>query len=352
MRKILLIEDDEDFRNDLAELLQLSNYFVFTASDGRRGVEKAIKEKPDLIICDISMPQMDGFSVLHILSRHPETMSVPFIFMTGKNELSDIRKGMGMGADDYLVKPIDEIDLLNSVEMRLSKTTVAKGRLTDLQQNMLSFIKELQQKGKPDIRAVDTAVQSYRKKDLLYAYGQKGTVVYFVISGKVKEFMTNEEGKELITNIFAKGDFIGYNTILEDTGYYETAQVIEDAELLLIPKKDFIQLINNNIQVANEFIGMLSQNLLRKDQKLVQLAYSSLRKKVATGIIEVMDKFQDQRNGRPAIEVSRQDLANMAGVAQESLSRTLREFKDEHLIEPEEGNIVILDEKRLRNLLF
>ena len=352
MRKILLIDDNQDFREDVAEILQLSNYITLTAPDGKTGVEKALKEKPDLIICDVSMPHMDGFSVLHILSRHPETVAIPFIFMTGKNELSDIRKGMGMGADDYLVKPFDETDLLNSIEMRLSKTHALKGKLTEIQQNIITFIKEIRLNGTANLSIIDTSVQKYKKKHLLYSEGQKASVVYFMVSGKVKEYMINEEGKELITNMYGKGDFIGYTTILENTLYNETAQIIEEAELLLIPKKDFLQLINNNLQVANEFIGMLSHNVLAKDQKLLQLAYSSLRKKVATGIIEVIDKFKDKRNGKPVIEISREDLANVVGAAQESLSRTLKEFKNEQLIDMFEGNIVVLNDTKLRHLTF
>ncbi|MEJ6980350.1 response regulator [Pedobacter sp. P351] len=352
MRKILLIDDDEDFREGVAEILQLSNYVTLTAPDGKTGVEKALKEKPDLIICDVSMPHMDGFSVLHILSRHPETVAIPFIFMTGKNELTDIRKGMGMGADDYLVKPFDETDLLNSIEMRLSKTNALKGKLTDIQQNIVTFIKEIRLNGTANLAVIDSSVHKYKKKHILYSEGQKASAVFFMVSGKVKEYMINEDGKELITNMYGKGDFIGYTTVLENSLYNEAAQIIEDAELLLIPKKDFLQLLNNNLQVANEFINMLSHNVVIKDQKLLQLAYSSLRKKVATGIIEVIDKFKDKRDGKPVIEISREDLANVIGAAQESLSRTLKEFKNENLIDMLEGNIVVLNDTKLRQLGF
>lgn len=353
MRKILLIDDNQAFREDVAEILQMSNYFTITAEDGKTGVEKALKEKPDLIICDVSMPHMDGFSVLHILSRHPETVSIPFIFMTGKNELADIRKGMGLGADDYLVKPFEETDLLNSIEMRLNKHNAHKGKITDVQQNVISFIKEIRDTGQSSNQLpVSSFIQKYKKKHFLYTEGQSPSVVYFVVSGKVKEFMINEEGKELITNMHAKGDFLGYTTLLENICYSETAQVIEEAELLLIPKKDFLQLINNNLQIANEFIGMLSHNALLKDQKLLQLAYSSLRKKVAVGIIEVIDKFQDKRDGKPIIEISREDLANVVGAAQESLSRTLKEFKNEQLIDMFEGNIIVTNDRKLRHLAY
>src|SRR5678816_3414958 len=99
MKKILLIEDNDDIRNNTAEILELSNYKVIVAENGKIGVEKALEHLPDLIICDIMMPVLDGYGVLHAINRNPELESVPFIFLTAKSERSDFRKGMEMGAD-------------------------------------------------------------------------------------------------------------------------------------------------------------------------------------------------------------------------------------------------------------
>src|SRR5690606_37344723 len=85
------------------------------------GVELALAHLPDLIICDIMMPVMDGYGVLHILNNNPETSGIPFIFLTAKSEKTDFRRGMEMGADDYLTKPFDGIELLNAVQARLKK---------------------------------------------------------------------------------------------------------------------------------------------------------------------------------------------------------------------------------------
>ena len=116
MKKILLIEDNLDVRENTEEILSLANYKVFTAANGKIGVELAHTEKPDLIICDIMMPELDGYGVLHILSKNEDTARIPFIFLTAKTEKSDIRKGMNLGADDYLTKPFDDTDLLNAIE--------------------------------------------------------------------------------------------------------------------------------------------------------------------------------------------------------------------------------------------
>src|SRR6185369_16481386 len=102
MKKILLIEDNKDMRENTREILELANYQVHAAKNGKEGVEAAQKEKPDLIICDIMMPVLDGYGVLHMLAKKDETAGIPFIFLTAKAERSELRKGMEMGADDYV----------------------------------------------------------------------------------------------------------------------------------------------------------------------------------------------------------------------------------------------------------
>ena len=119
MKKILLIEDNEDIRSNTAEILELSNYEVIVAENGKIGVAKALENKPDLIICDIMMPELDGYGVLHAVQRNESIRQTPFIFLTAKTERSDYRKGMELGADDYLTKPFDGTELLNAVNSRL-----------------------------------------------------------------------------------------------------------------------------------------------------------------------------------------------------------------------------------------
>lgn len=116
MKRILLVEDNETVRENTAEILELANYEVLTAENGRSGVEKAQKNEIDLIICDIMMPELDGYGVLHILNKNPATASIPFIFLTAKTERADYRRGMNLGADDYLTKPFDDLELLDAVE--------------------------------------------------------------------------------------------------------------------------------------------------------------------------------------------------------------------------------------------
>src|SRR5688572_19717046 len=118
---ILIIEDNDDIRESTAEILELADYTVLQANNGRVGVDMAIKHLPDVILCDVMMPELDGFGVLHLLGKNKDAAAIPFIFLTAKTERSDMRKGMEMGADDYLTKPFDEVELFNAIDSRLKK---------------------------------------------------------------------------------------------------------------------------------------------------------------------------------------------------------------------------------------
>src|ERR1041384_7766806 len=124
MKSILVIEDNKDIRENTAEILDLAGYKTFTAENGKKGVDIAINEKPDVIVCDIMMPELDGYGVLHLLRKNDATRNIPFIFLTAQTERSDFRKVMEMGADDYITKPFDDIELLNAVEVRLKKAEI------------------------------------------------------------------------------------------------------------------------------------------------------------------------------------------------------------------------------------
>ena len=130
MRSILLIEDNDELRDNTAEILELANYKVTAAANGKLGIQAALQQKPDLIICDVMMPELDGYGVLHLVNKNTELSGVPFIFLTAKSERSDFRKGMEMGADDYITKPFTDIELLNAIESRLKKNDLVKNSYT------------------------------------------------------------------------------------------------------------------------------------------------------------------------------------------------------------------------------
>lgn len=352
MKKILVIEDNPDVRENIVEILELSDFEVVQAPDGKIGVELAISEIPDLIICDIMMPVLDGYGVLHLLSKHKETYGIPFIFLTAKSEKADFRKGMELGADDYLTKPFDGIELLNAVEIRLKKTDNLKKNAGETNEKVKAFLDETRLSQSPQLVSDEREVYDFRKKQMIYSEGQRPKAVYYVMSGKIKIFKSSKEGKELITGICSNGDFFGYTYVLENSNYLENSQVLEDAQLMLIPRDEFISLTTNDTLIARQFIKIITKNILEKEESLVNLAYNSLRRKVAYGLVQVLDKYRKEGNSNEILELSRENLAQVTGVATESLIRTLADFKSEKLISLEPGKIVILNEKKLRDLPY
>ena len=119
MKKILVIEDEPEMRRNLLTILKFEKFEPLGAENGRIGLDLARTEKPDLILCDVMMPELDGYGVLQGLRENPETVALPFIFLTAKGEKVDQRCGMSLGADDYLTKPVPRADLLNAISARL-----------------------------------------------------------------------------------------------------------------------------------------------------------------------------------------------------------------------------------------
>ncbi len=347
MKKILLIEDNNEMRENTAEILELANYSVITAVNGRSGVEKAAKELPDLIICDIMMPDLDGYGVLYLLSKNLDTAGIPFIFLTAKSEKADMRKGMSMGADDYLTKPFEEMELLNAIEARLKKNEVFRKEFSKNLEGLNDFLE--QAKGMEELHKLseDRKVHHFKKKEMIYMEGDEPNGIIFINKGKVKTYKTNESGKEFITSLHLAGDFIGYIDLIENSEYRESAEAMEDVEISVIPKQDFFALLYSNRDVAAKFIKMLSNNLQETEEKLINLAYNSVRKRVADALLSLHNRYKIEMEPETKFSVSREDLASMVGTATESVIRTLSDFKEEKLIDIREKNIHILDTDKL-----
>ena len=347
MKKILLIEDNKDIRENTAEILTLANYSVLTAENGKIGVELALKEKPDLIICDIMMPVLDGYGVLHLLSKNDNTANIPFVFLTAKAERSDFRKGMEMGADDYLTKPFDDMELLNIVDVRLRKSESLKKEFSKNVSGIDDFIQSA--KGFESLKELSekNEVRSYKKKSEIFREGAYPKGIYFKSTGKVKIFKSNDNGKELITSFYKEGEFFGFLDLLKDEQYSSSASALEDSEIYVIPKEDFFSLLYNNSQVARKFIEMLSDNLQETEQQLIKIAYDSVRKRVAEALVKLSDKYKNDSESQFSMYVSREDLANVVGTATETVIRTLSDFKESRYIDIAGGTITILDYDKL-----
>jgi DNA-binding response OmpR family regulator len=358
MRRLLVIDDHDDIRENIAEILTLAGYEVFTAPNGKRGVEIALKEKPELIICDIMMPELDGYGVLHLLRKNEATLETPFIFLTAKTERADFRKGMEMGADDYITKPFDDIELLNAIEIRLKKNDILQAKYSGDEKGGSEMISELNRSGVLRLDPAAAETQELAKKMILYQEGKRPKYLYLLKSGKIKAFRINEDGKEYITNLYVPGDYIGYLALLENKSYEDSAIVLEDAEVVLFPKEEFADALYRDLTVAGKFIRLIALNVQEKEERLLSLAYGSLRKRVAKGLLDIHAKFAASQadtkssNTRVPLAISREDIAQYIGTATESLIRTLSDFKAEKLIDIQDGKVHISDVQKLQNLLY
>ncbi len=345
MKKILVIEDNAEVRENLEEILELSGYKVISAEDGTVGVEMALKELPDLVLCDVMMPKLDGFGVLNILSKKSITADIPFIFLTAKAEKSDFRRGMNLGADDYITKPFYKDELLAVIETRLRKSEQIRRKFERNENGLSAFINEA--RGFEELKklSLERRVRHYKKREIIFEEGDYPRYLYFIQAGKVKIFKTNEDGKEYIVEILKEGDFAGYTDLIRDQKYAESASALDDTDVSLIPREDFISLLHANRDVASQLIKMLANNVTEKEEQLLNLAYHSVRKRVANAIL-----LLDAKGGDAQINILRDDLARIVGTAKESVIRMLTEFREDGYIEINDGAIIIKNRQKLENL--
>ncbi len=345
-KKLLIIEDNDEMRDNIVELLQLSNYDVRDANNGKDGVKLALQYLPDLIICDIMMPGMDGYEVLYLLAQNPTTSATPFIFLTAKAEKSDFRKGMNLGADDYLTKPFEEMDLLSAIEKRLKRYDQLRG---EKQKGIDSFINEAASAHK-DLHHLkeNRKIRSYDKKEVIYKEGDFPHYLFAIKSGKVKTYKINTDGKQFIHQVLSEGDFMGQHALIQDINHTEFAEALEPVELVLIPRQDFQTLVFQNREIASQFIKMLSKDLVELEKELLGMAYDTLRKRTADNLI----RLYELNGENAAISVSRNDLANMVGTATESVIRILSEFKKDGLISIDGTDVTLLKPEKVKAVRY
>lgn len=350
MKTILLIEDDTDMRENTAEILELANYTVLRAENGKRGVELARRTPPDLVLCDIMMPELDGYGVLHLLGRDPATAEVPFIFLSAKAERSDVRKGMELGADDYLTKPFEESELLNAIEGRLKRSELFRKGFDHSAEGLDKFIESARGLGALQEIAAERKTRSVPRKEMIFHEGDELRSVFFLSKGKVRTFKMNNDGKEFVTGLHSQGAFLGYMSVLEGGRVTESAETLEDCELAIIPREELLSLLYKDRDVSMRFIKMLTREVKENEKHLLQLAYASVRQRVALALLRLRDTYGSKNDQGLGVRISREDLATIVGTATESLIRTLSDLKEDGVIEVQGREIRVVDAAGLEKL--
>jgi len=282
---------------------------------------------------------------LEELSKNPVTANIPFIFLSAKTEQKDIRKGMNLGADDYLTKPFEEEDLLSAIESRLAKVAILSSQnvVEDFKSN--SSLSNLD-----DLRALisNHELLNFKAGDLIYEAGRQSNSFFLIKRGVVKSHRVDSQGKELITELYREDDFFGNTSFKAVSAHQEFATAIEDTQLYVVSKEQLHKILANNGRVTLELVEILSHSLSGIKEQLMDMAYGSVRKKTANTILLFAEKIR--KFPLKSIRISRADLAGVAGMAPESLIRTLSDFKKEGLIEIEGRNIKLLNAEALKNI--
>ena len=350
MKTILLIEDNALIRENTGEILALAGYAVRMAENGKIGIEQALANKPDLVVCDIIMPVLDGYGVLQAFNLNPLLAGIPFIFLTAKTEQSDLRRGMALGADDFLTKPYENSTLLSAVAGRLNRFQHLQPESERPVDNQHNFVAGVSRVG--PLTGLDTSLKPYPvpRKHRIYAEGDEATLLYFVQAGRVKTCRNTATGKEFITAFYQRGEFFGCQAILQGTVHRDSAVATEDSILLHTTADYFRQLMLYNSEVNQQFVRMLANRVGEHEESLLGLSYHSLRQRVASALLRFNEQRRTNTPSNPLIVLAREDLAAIIGTAPESLSRILSEFQQKGIIELTRKSIELLQPERLRLL--
>lgn len=346
-KKILLIEDDNVVRENTTEILELANYAVKSAENGKIGVAMANSFLPDLIVCDILMPELDGYGVLQIISKSPKLEHIPFIFLTAKTDHEDIRKGMELGADDYVNKPFEESELLRAIDSRLKRVEAFEQKKHIIPDSPISQHKNLLSIKNFEQFLDQKKCYYYKKGATIYCQGNQSSHIFLIKKGYVKTYKTNTSGKEFITGFYKNRQYFGYASFARNMPHVENSKALVNTQLYKISKDEITAIINNNHHVIFNFINLLAGNLNDAKEQLLLMAYGSVRKRSARTLLNLLENQSNSFGNK--IEIKRSDLANTIGIAKETLIRTLRDFKRENLIEITPKEILILDKESLFN---
>lgn len=347
-KKVLLIEDDKIVRENTSEILELANYIVETAENGKIGIELAKTFLPDIIICDILMPVLDGYGVLQIASKTKELEQVPFIFLTAKTHHDDLRKGMELGADDYIYKPFEESELLRAIDSRLKRVEAFDQKksqnliVNTISNSDINRIKDL------DKFLSKKEVFNYQKGETIYCQDTRSSHIFLVKSGLVKTYLSNDLGKEFNTGYYSNNQYFGFTSFVKNIPHFENSKAVTATELYKIGRDEITSIINNNNHIIYSFIDLMSSNLIELKDLLLLMAYGSVRKKTAIVLLKLLKKYPTKKDNE--IYISRINLANSIGIAKETLTRTLRDFKDEKLIEVSPKGIKVLNRRKLQKI--
>ncbi|MDB5014075.1 MAG: Transcriptional regulator [Daejeonella sp.] len=329
---ILIIEDNDTIRLNTATFLEKANYKVLQAANGKTGLKMAQKF-PDLIICDIMMPKMNGYSLLYMLNKNPAIANIPFLFLTSKYE-SDKTKS-------------SNTDILLSInyllENRVKDLTIKSKCLKSIEKLLNEIDNNNGVKASSSFKLI-----SYKKKEIIYYEGTQSGGIYLILKGHIKTLNLSTDGKEIFTGIYGREEFLGTRAVLTNESFFETAETMDETTVCFIPSEKINQLINFSKNSREKLIKLLSQNIPGEEDKLTLLTKNAVRTRMAGVLLRLATPTQETNFG---VKISDQHLASLMGIPVETVNLTLKDFKSEGIIkENSDDNFLLLDSIRLLRL--
>ncbi len=349
-KTILLIDDDDSMLQLTTELLEHEGYTVMAASSGKSALELTEGTAPDLVLCDVTMPDLDGYGVLQALAKTPHLAEIPFIFVSARAERADVRKGMEHGADDYLTKPFQAQELLDAVEIRLKRSELFRRVFTPDAEGLDQFLDLARGLEVLKDLSKDRKARLFKDQQIIFREGDALDHVVYIVSGKVRTYNVNKDDKEFTTGLHGKGDIIGFFGLLETGRSTESAEALEAAKVIMIPKDELLALLQRDHDVSVCFIKLLSRDVEDLKGRMLQLAYASIRQRVAQSLLHIHERYAEDNDSRLGVRITREDLASVVGTATESLIRSLSDLKHDELISIEGREIRILNRDGLEKV--
>lgn len=350
MYTILIVENRPEKRTALKEILELAHYQTAVAQNGQEALQQVEKERPDLILCKAELPRLNGYEMLHLLSKDTELTTIGFIFTCAKASPQDIRRGMNMGADDFLKEPYSKIDLLGAIEARLNRIKKLCNTHIKPTGDLLGFMDEVTKiKGLEDL-SIGHQRRVFKKREVIFHEGDPAHHLSYVLKGRVKLIKTDHYGKELINEIIDQSQFFGYLALMKGEEFHQTAICLEPSEIVKIPKTDFWALLHRNRQVSERFIAMLANDTVEQKDRLLRMAFGTVKERLAAVLLNLHEKYNPQESDMVKLKITRESLAGMVGTTTESLIRTLSELKEAGYIEVSGREICLLRKLELRQM--
>ena len=346
MPKIVVIEDQEEVRENLMETLELADYEVFGACDGHEGVRAVKEHLPQLVLCDVMMPRLDGFGVLELLRKDATTAAIPLVFLTARAERDDLRRGMNLGAADYVTKPFFQDELLRVVELRLADAAASSPRQQAARNGG----------GLVDESAATAALLALRERGRRRGYHERAPIcfagdtahsAFYVERGRVRLFRDTDFGKGITVDAVGPGGWVGVGDVIAEAAMSASASAYPEAEVVIVDRAEVVDAFRHEPALGMWLARQLAQDIALRNESLLQVAYFSVRKRVAEFLLRADERLGDGAAER-VLDFRREDIAETIGTTPESVTRVLTEFRREGAVElPGAGGVVVASRAKL-----